>query len=294
MGKNTVQGAEKRAFTRLFMDVCNWNNYWERWNDMLWMFATSIANVVDLENREEREKIYRQIAGKYSAEEMTRFSELFKEMVNEYERKPFQDFLGSIYMELDMGSDAHGQFFTPYNVCAMMAHLEIDKDLIEEMIRRRGWISVNDCASGAGALLVAAAERLKEIGINYQEHCLFVAQDLDSTVAMMCYIQLSMLGCPGYVRIGDTLTEPPVYDLLLGDPGSKIWRTPMYYSSVWTGRRLCRILDSIMQSGRKVPEKPKAEPPAAESPKPKAPAKPRKEDKPNDDGERTIQLSIFQ
>ena len=41
--------------------------------------------------------------------------------------------------------------------------------------------------------------------INYQQNAYFVAQDIDPLVAKMCYIQLSLLGCPGVVIIGNTL-----------------------------------------------------------------------------------------
>lgn len=280
MSKNTVQGAEKRAFTKMFMNICNWNNYWERWNDMLWMFAIGISNSIDYRYLKEREETYRHIAGKYSEAEMTKFAELFNAMVAEFERQPFQDFLGSIYMELEMGSDTHGQFFTPYNICSMCAQMSIDEDIIREQIQKHGWISVHDCASGAGALLIAGAQRLYDLGINYQQNALFVAQDLDSTVAMMCYIQLSLLGCAGYVRIGDTLSDPVVHDVLFGDGEARTWYTPMYFSSTWTGRLLCRKIDRM--NGLKPKEAP------AKRPEEKT----KRREEPKDDG-RAIQLSLF-
>ena len=52
---------------------------------------------------------------------------------------------------------------------------------------------MNDSACGAGAMLIAFANAAKQYGINYQKQVLFVAQDIDHTAAMMCYIQLSLL-----------------------------------------------------------------------------------------------------
>ena len=68
--------------------------------------------------------------------------------------------------------------------------------------------TASDPACGAGAMLIAFANAAKRHGINYQKHVLFVSQDIDRTAAMMCYIQMSLLGCPAVVVIGDSLTRP--------------------------------------------------------------------------------------
>ena len=119
---------------------------------------------------------------------------------------PTRTFSVSFYMALDLGNDHAGQFFTPYNVCRMMA--EITGTDLQARVERDGWISVNDCACGAGALLVAFANACTRQKINYQTSVLFVAQDIDYIVGLMCYLQLSLMGCAGYVVIGDTLLHP--------------------------------------------------------------------------------------
>lgn len=246
MSSNTVRGEAARAFCKTFNGICQWNNPWDRWNDMVNLFAISIVNRVDTVHSAEREETYRRIAEKYKPEEFAGFPVLFNQLVAALEQKPWQDFLGTMYMELEMGSKAHGQCFTPYNVCRAMANMNITEEFTREQIERKGWISCNDCACGAGATLIAAAERFHDLGINYQERVLFVAQDLDVTVAMMCYIQLSLLGCPGYIHIGNTLTEPMVGNMLIGKAGSNTWYTPMYFSQIWCGRILARRLDQML------------------------------------------------
>ena len=47
MSANTVRGADARAFIKIFNSICNWNNPWDRWNDMVHLFAIEIANVFD-------------------------------------------------------------------------------------------------------------------------------------------------------------------------------------------------------------------------------------------------------
>lgn len=68
----------------------------------------------------------------------------------------------------------------------------------------------------------------------FPELVLVVAQDIDKTVALMCYIQLSLLGVAGYVKVGNSLTEP----MTDNDNKENYWYTPMYFSPVWTMRRI--------------------------------------------------------
>lgn len=236
MKAGTVRGADQREFVKAFNGICNWNNNWERWNDMVKLFAVSIANSVDRNNYEKREKEYNRIRGRYKPQEFEGFVTCFGLLIESLERNPFQDFLGQMYMELEMGSQAHGQCFTPFGVCQAMANMTIREDEVRKELDDHGWICINDCACGAGATLIAAAERLYQLGINYQQRALVIAGDIDQTVAMMCYIQLSLLGCAGRVRIADTLTDPETGPVLIGNGGKHTWYTPMFYSGIWSGR----------------------------------------------------------
>lgn len=157
------------------------------------------------------------------------------------EAYPDCDFLGELYMELELGNKHGGQFFTPYGLCQAMARVNIKRQHIDDEMARQGYFSINDCACGAGALLVAAANHLHEIGFDYQRNALFVAQDIDSTTALMCYIQLSLLGCAGYVIIGDTLAAPQTGPVLFGEENSRCWYTPLYFENTWTIRRLAAV-----------------------------------------------------
>ena len=148
-----------------------------------------------------------------------------------------------------MGNASH-----TYSVCQMMATMAMPEEMVRKQLDERGWISVNDCACGAGATLIAAAERLMQMEVNYQQHALFVAQDLDSTVAMMCYVQMSLIGCAGRVRIGDTLMNPDVGDILMGDGSANTWYMPMFYSYPWQGRVIARWMDRLIGVRKPIPE----------------------------------------
>ena len=88
--------------------------------------------------------------------------------------------------------------------------------------------------------------------MNYQQSVLFVGQDIDSIAAKMCYIQMSLLGCPGYVYIGNTLTEPisgSDFCPVVSRP-EDLWFTPMYSLNIWRYRWLFQSVDTLCQTGK--------------------------------------------
>lgn len=227
----------QRELETLYNNLCHRYSRYEVWQDMVVMIACAIANAADKRYFDERETMYMRVVQKYDKQELDVFPEFFAHIVLGMEENPDCDFLGKLYMNLELGNKYVGQFFTPYSVCRLMAEISIDPDLTEKHIKEHGYISINDCACGAGAMLVAAANVLRKRGINYQQQALFIAQDIDYTVGLMCYIQLSLLGCAGYVHIGNTLTDPMTGPVLYGDGKDTTWYTPMYFSERWSTLR---------------------------------------------------------
>lgn len=265
----TLSDADAKTFVKLMDSICGRHARWEIWKDAMWLWATAISNSVDARQRERREEQYMHIARNYTAEELNTFAGMFAHLVDTMERgcgkSRYQDFLGKLFMVLELGNDAGGQFFTPYDVCRMMAGVALED--MGERVKRQGYIAVNDCACGAGATLIAAADIMYfDQHINYQQDALFVGQDIDYTTALMCYIQMSLLGCAGYVRVGNTLTDPMTGHTLFGDGGPDTWYTPMYFAPVWEMRRQAAYLRHALG----LLEQPKA-PEAAEAPEPAAP-----------------------
>lgn len=262
--------AERDAFVKEMDALCGSKNRWEIWGDMVHMFAITISNAVDKRHWDAREARYMAIAKRYSAEELNAFAALFARLVNAYEVGGHRDFLGEIFMLLGLGNDRGGQFFTPYDVCKMIAKVSIDT--APQEIERKGYISINDCACGAGATLIAAADiLLNDQKINYQPRVLFVGQDIDETTALMCYIQLSLFGCAGYVHVGNTLTDPMTGHVLFGDGGENTWYTPMYFSEVWEMRRQAAILRHALGLTERSELEPAETPVSPEEPEPAEP-----------------------
>lgn len=220
---------------------------WEIWQDFIIMMAVSIANTFPGPHRAQREKLYQDHAAKYQTKELEVFARMAAEVVDALEHNPEQDVLGELFMLLGLSNEWKGQFFTPYNVCQMMAMMTCGPSLKDALEEKR-WFSVNDPACGAGATLIAMANECRRQGINYQTSVLFVAQDIDFLASCMCYIQLSLLGCAGYVVVDDSIIHPAqCYDAeaLLPANHQDVWITPMYYRDVWEERRQLALLSSI-------------------------------------------------
>ena len=236
-----TRGGNQQEIVKLINRLDGKYSKWHIWNDFILMFATSIANVFPSPHREHREKLYMETAKKYSKGELDIMAEMMALVVTGMEDNPDQDFLGELYMCMDMGNQWTGQFFTPYDVCKAMSLMNYSDGVIESQVRERGFVGVSDPACGAGALLIAFANVCREKKLNYQQHCLFIAQDIDQLAGMMCYIQLSLMGCAGHVIVDNTLTKPAqFYDerALLPVDGTNVWTTPMMYSDTWQIRQI--------------------------------------------------------
>ncbi|WNY26156.1 N-6 DNA methylase [Methanolapillus millepedarum] len=218
-----------KEFEKIFNKLRDRNSGWKIWDDFVTMSAIAISNRVDSEQSGKRETEYMRIVKQYSAEDLNRFAELFAITVLAFESDPNQDFLGALYMQLELSNVQTGQFFTPYHICELAAKLNT-KGIENERVP----ISVLEPAAGAGGMIIAFANAVREKGINYQDAVFFEAWDIDKTVAMMCYIQMSLLGMTGIVVVGNTLSKE-VYEK---------WFTPMIFTNHWHFRRFVTgILD---------------------------------------------------
>lgn len=249
--KQIFRTADQKEFVGLFEGLCMRRHAWQAWGDFVEACAIAVSNSCDKDSsdRDKREKRYRQILAGYEPAEQTIFPQLFGALTEALEQNPDQDFLGDMFMRLELGSHWHGQFFTPYHLCRAIAEIQMGD--VGEKIQKRGWVSINDCACGAGALLIAARNVMMRAGRDWSSQALFVAQDIDRTAALMCYLQLSLLGCAGYVVIADSLRYPVTGSLLrpTSAPEQDIWYTPtLYLSPVWGYRMLWEQIRAIQHT----------------------------------------------
>lgn len=254
MAKKTAAKQEritgtKRELLQIVRELGQSRQTWQVWADLMDAIACALSNAADPDKERvaEREKEYAECIKRLGGD-VDIVARAYATIVVGLEENPDQDFLGQLYMELELGSHWHGQFFTPYSICQMMAQTTMDEELVKAQVSEHGYITVNDPACGAGATLVAAINRLNRLGIG-QGRYLVTGNDIDRVAAQMCYIQLSTLGAAGWVAITNTLSDPVTGDPIMPaeKPGQEFWYTPMYYlNPIWVGRRACRVMDRVM------------------------------------------------
>lgn len=230
----------RKEFIKLFLKMCRMHDTKTVWNALIFCMAAAFTQITDF--KKEREEEYLQCIKVLDVDIAPR---LLAIVINAYEEDPEQDFLGEIYMQLNIGDPRKGQHFTPYHVAHAMSLMT---DGGKEYIEGKGYVSVCDPCCGSGVMLVAKANALRENGINFQTQTLFVGQDLDRTTALMCVVQLSILGCPGYVYIGNSLTNPPAgHELFPKENGNELWITPFFFREVWEERRMIEVFKELMR-----------------------------------------------
>ncbi|MGC5225205.1 N-6 DNA methylase [Micromonospora sp. DT81.3] len=195
--------------------------------DFCAMAATAMRNSIDRHGYQSREDDYLRRAARYTPEQLDRFAHVLALVSLELERAP-RDVLGEVYMSLGIAAREQGQFFTPYSVCELMAALAVPDSA--ERLEESPFITLYEPACGAGAMVIATAQSLTALGINYQQRLHVTADDLNPTAVHMAYIQFSLLGIPAVVHHRNSLSLEH-FDS---------WATPLHVLHGWTRRLAAR------------------------------------------------------
>ncbi|HAE0181667.1 TPA_asm: DUF1738 domain-containing protein [Salmonella enterica] len=190
-------------FVSIFNGIAPHESRWQVFSDFVHMAACSLYNAVHRDPDFEAD--YMRRVSHYSAEDANNMARLLSEVVMGLEFSP-TDFLGRIYMISGLGNFHNAQYFTPYSVSYAMARMTLSDRIPELSSGERDFITVSDPASGAGSMIVALAEAMLEAGFNPQKQMVAYCVDIDPVAAMMCYIQLSLMGIPAIVATGNSLT----------------------------------------------------------------------------------------
>ena len=203
--------------------TCHYASY-DVWKDFIIVSACAISNSCDKINYDERESLYIETIKKYNKQEQGIFPELFAETVLQLENNLEQDFLGQLFMNLNFGDKHLEQYFTPYHVSKLMSK-SIIGDAVSQ-VKKGKRITISDPCCGSGSLLIAsineAKRQLEKENMNFQKYIYVCGQDISKITALMCYIQLSLMGVAGCIIVGDSLlnTENAIQNC---------WFTPMYF-----------------------------------------------------------------
>lgn len=136
-----------------------------------WVNLMACAIRSQVTGDEKIESKYLEIAGRYSSEEMIRFSHAFA-VLQMLMNAEISDWLGFEYMKSGAGSSRTGQFFTPFHLayaCAKLAGNPAENtEYLEEP------------ACGGGAMILARAKALQDKGLDFTRIMKVTACDIDS------------------------------------------------------------------------------------------------------------------
>ncbi|KOT51130.1 MULTISPECIES: N-6 DNA methylase [Streptomyces] len=225
----------------------------EVFDNFVEMAALALRNAMDVrgsESWEAREGRYLQIAGGYSRTELDCLTHALALVTTEMGREPC-DVLGRLYMELELGNERLGQYYTPYSIAQLMAEMQISS--IAEQVNSHDFVDFYEPACGAGAFIIALSQAMLEHGLNPQTQLHVTADDIAPQAMHMIYVQLTLLHIPALVRRRDVLTLK-TFD---------VWPTPAHVLGNWSQK--IRVARAINGSRRLITVSPQetAEKPAA-------------------------------
>ena len=203
-----------KEFTAKLQSLDRSKRIYEVFKDFLILSTCALAQ--PFYRSDEIEQEYLETANKYTKKQAEEFSQLLAFLISALTEK-HQDFLGQVYMQLNLGNSAKGQFFTPYHVSQLMS--EINFTEVEEKLKGQEFITLSDPCCGSAGMIIAFAETMENRGYNYQNQLFVEVIDIDKLCFMMAYIQLSLYGIPAKVMLGDSIAWK----------FSKVLYTPFYF-----------------------------------------------------------------
>ena len=151
---------------------------------------------------------------------------IIAELSSEYARvvcqsPPFDDILGSLYMLLAKGrikDKSMGQYFTPSNVCDLMAAMSLAEPLPTEYVER-----VMEPCAGSGGMLLALCRQVYKQDPEKLVYYSFTGIDLDPICAHMTATQMlanafihGVSFAELFIYQGNALANPDALDLVCG------------------------------------------------------------------------------
>ena len=191
-----------KRFEKTIRGLCRRNELWKVFSDFCEMSAIALSQPFMKDAK--REERYLALINSYDENERMLFPQLLSETVLALSETEC-DFLGELFMGLELGSHWHGQYFTPFNICKFMGAITITD--IEEGLKTKEFYTVMEPCVGSGAMVIGLASALKEKGINYQRAIHVTGVDISSTAVHMAYIQLALIHIPARLYIGNSLSN---------------------------------------------------------------------------------------
>ncbi|WP_282611182.1 N-6 DNA methylase [Pelagibius sp. Alg239-R121] len=193
-----------KAFIKILREIDPGKDGYTKFRDFLTMASCALdKKTAEPTWAEALEEQYMQVVRSYrKKDDVRRMPELLAMVFDKAGQR--SDFLGNVAGELGLQEGAIGQFFTPYEVCRLIA--EINCGDLEQKLERKGFITLQEPACGAGAMVLAIAGVI-EGKCHDQASCLRIeAIDIAEIPYRMCFLQLACRGLSGRVWRGNTLS----------------------------------------------------------------------------------------
>lgn len=183
------RGETRQAFISEFRQTVSYLRRSEVFRDFVTLAASEL-DLVRIHSPESRTRCS-QITARYKPADINRMHTLFALLVQVLS-EAHQDFLGSVYMALELGADEMGQYFTPHHISSLLAQL-VAGDLLAQL-KPCPYISLQEPTSGAGDMVIAFAEIMLGAGFNPSTQLQVTTIDIDPPAADMTFLQLSHPG----------------------------------------------------------------------------------------------------
>lgn len=207
-----MKGDDARAaFETAFAKARKGLSAFEAWQAFVYLSAAEIAGRM---RQAEPFAALAETAAKAAGDKASAYSEMFGALCRMLCENPYQDALGDMFMRIGIGNESGGQFFTPYHLARLMALGSLDEGRVRAAIGEKGYVTVGEPACGAGVNVIAACDVLHGYGVDWQRRAVFTCQDVSEMTALMCYVQLSLIGAAAVVTVGDTLRGEVRYSLI--------------------------------------------------------------------------------
>lgn len=209
MSKKKMPAREDPAkrFSRAFEHMARRRNGHDIFRDFVAASAIALeqrANQVFGRFDQATEDRYLAIVKRYDRDDVARFPEMLAAVASGSEDG--RDFLGQIYMDLEIQNKWIGQFFTPWPVAMAMTRINCPDPATDVAKAENGIVTVMEPACGSGVMILAFAENFREHGMAPERHINATMIDLDRLCADIAYIQTSFSGIPATVMHGNSLS----------------------------------------------------------------------------------------
>lgn len=156
------------------------------------LFDDFLQIAVCVYSMQRSEDLYLERVKKYDKKELDNFGIALASLINEYSDRAendWQDLLGNYFEEFGQYNSRMGQFFTPVQLCNLMAQFTTDTQIEGENP------IVNDPSCGSSRNLIAHCRKHPNNRFKY----FYIGQDLDKRCCLMSVLNFVMFGMSGVI-----------------------------------------------------------------------------------------------